>query len=413
MFTKRDSYSWQSVILLSVFSGLVLLSPFGFVSGSFVIWATDILFVVLSLGLLVLFFRYRLLISRRSILLILYFCVPFVGFELFLPLIGNIDAFSTSSIGGVRIFLLWFLPVLLFLSRGDTYDLRLVLNVLKIFLAINFTLGILELLMYKGIVPEYYNYRLILSHLVVEDKLFDNRVMSFGTFQNSTDYALFGYLVMALFITEYLVRRIDFKYMLLFTGLGFSIVLMSTSRAVLFTSVLAYIYVLVVRMRSPIGMVSSVSVFAVLFSLGVWFFVFSGDELAWRVARIFEDGLMNDYSFNERFSNHWPSALSYYSLNGPTYVNPVGKVGVIDSGYLTLLLQGGIPMLASFFLMVFGIAFFSVYKILNHCYGYSFALLNILYLSIAMFISNPIRNELFIFFLIFSLFYPVLFRKYV
>lgn len=413
MITKRDSYSWQLFIFLSVISGLVLLSPFGFVSGSLVIWATDILFVVLSLALVILFFRHRLLLSSRNILLVLYLCAPFVGFEVFLPLVGGIDTFSTSSIGGMRIFLLWLVPVLLFVSIGGTYDLKLVLNTLKIFIAINFTLGVLEFLMYKDIIPEYYNYRVLLSHFVVEDKLFDNRIMSFGTFQNSTDYALFGYLVVALFITEYLMRRISFKYMLLYTGLGFSIVLMSTSRAVLFTSVLAYIYVLAVRMRSPIGMVSSVSIFAVLFSLGVWFFAFSGEELAWRVARIFEDGIMNDYSFNERFSNHWPSALSYYSLHGPTYVNPVGKVGTIDSGYLTLLLQGGIPMLASFFLMLLGIAFFSVYKILNHRYGYSFALLNVLYLSLAMFISNPIRNELFVFFLIFSLFYPVLFRKYV
>ncbi|ENG7682357.1 hypothetical protein [Providencia stuartii] len=137
-----------------------------------------------------------------------------------------------------------------------------------------------------------------------------------------------------------------------------------------------------------------------LFSIILFIFFYYIDidllvDMFSRIIRVYDNGFHNDYSLSYRMNILWPEALfktEDYHLG--TLTNPVEIVGVIDSGYLTVYIQGRWLLLAGLFISILTLSIISLYDYIKN--GNLFFFLIPLYIILGMIISNPITNPLII-----------------
>lgn len=112
-----------------------------------------------------------------------------------------------------------------------------------------------------------------------------------------------------------------------------------------------------------------------------------------RIIRVYDDGIYNDYSLSYRMNILWPEAL-FIAKDYPlgTLTNPVEIIGVIDSGYLTVYIQGRWILLIALFISILILSATSLYDAIKN--GNLFFFLIPLYIILGMIISNPITNPL-------------------
>lgn len=395
-----------------LFFVLLYLSPYGISVSDYVVWFTDIaalivLSVLLCFTLLgKVYFTKGIFKPTPSLLLI--FSIFFL--ELFSPFIGVLvwgDASTISS--SVRALLYW-VPFLLILSITPfytEYNIKRLNKIIIVTVIVNLTFGLIELGMYFDKLPSYLNFRLYVLDFAPQERFANERIMSFGFFQNSTAYGAFGFIALAHFLSRLIVLD-SFKfqhYILAF--MAFIIVVLSTSRVPLGASVCTFALFFLIQRKTINNLFIMLALLCLL--VIIIFVLFSTDTLLFsRFSRIAENGLENDYSFHERVTVLWPNALDFYfNLGHPVFTNPVKFTGTIDSGYLTYLLKGGWIFLGIILLFIITSGLHAFKKVMIDSSNNYFSIMTLFfinYIFLGMIMSNPLSNPIIIAFLCFCVF---------
>lgn len=359
---------------------------------------------------IVLVFRKKIKAKSYSPNLVVFFLLLFVSLEILLPIVGMVVWADVSSVSSsFRAFIYWFpfLLLLLLYVPGSRFDLSKLDGVICLAVFLNLFYGLIELGMYLEYLPSYFNFRPYVAGFAPQDRFLNNRVMSFGFFQNSTAYGVFGFISLVHFLSRLLENdRNKFKY-LMFSLFSFVIIVLSTSRVPLASSFIAISFFVFLSRKTQwnlflSGFIFVLSFLSIVILFSTEFILFS------RFTRLIEGGLTGDYSLNQRLTVHWPQALEFYrDLGHPVFTNPAKYLELIDSGYITYYVQGGGMMLAVTFLFITACVFSPILRIIKRkdrsYYCYSLLLLGV-YLLLGMFISNPLRNPIVIAFLCYVIF---------
>lgn len=229
--TERATRSWGAGLLLFGFFSLFYLTPYGFSIGSEVVWLTD--FVSIFIICFVLFYllvcRMYLEVNGYRVSLALFLLLLFFVSEFSLPLVGVAvwgDLSSASS--SLRALLYWLPFIFLFaaFNPSHSFDLKKLDKLFFIAVSLNFLLGFVELAIYFGVLPEFLNFRLYIADFAPQERFLRNRMMSFGFFQNSTAYGVFGFLALVHCLSRLLVLDANKSKYLIFTFLSFAIIVL-------------------------------------------------------------------------------------------------------------------------------------------------------------------------------------------
>ncbi|MFA0142582.1 hypothetical protein AB4430_12525 [Vibrio kanaloae] len=394
-----------------LFFALLYLTPYGLSIGG-TIWLTDIISLAVLLMICCCIFTgeikfttgvFRL--TPSLLLLLVIFCLEF-----FLPFWGMILWGDLSSISSAIRAAIYWVPFLLILSIVPFYtesNLKRFNRMIIIAVIFNLVFGLIELGIYYGKLPSFLNFRLLLLDFAPQERFANERIMSFGFFQNSTAYGVFGFIALAHFLSRLIVLDSSKVQYYTLAFMSFSIVILSTSRVPLGASLCAFVFFLFFQ-RKTLSNLFIMSILACLLIITV-FVLFSADVMLFsRFTRIIEGGLGNDYSFHERITVLWPNALDFYfKLGHPVFTNPTKHTGTIDSGYLTYLLQGGWFFLGVILIFIITSGLHALKKSMenrtNDYFSYM-TLFFMVYFFLGMIMSNPLRSPLSIAFLCFCVF---------
>lgn len=388
---------------------ILFLSPLGLPPTP--ILSTDIsglfTFAILSF-LAILGFRFRP--DQIKLTFPLIILLIFVFLECFLPLIGifiwNDITVITSS---MRAFLYW-IPLLItlaiLLSRKKLEDIASYNKIIYIALIANFLVASIELAVYFGNLPEFFNIRNYLEPLTspnLRERFAYNRIWSAGFFSNSHGLGAFA----SMLIGHFLARNVLSKKSIISTIFPIiallAITVMSTSRTALLSSLIMIMLFLllvgnhlIIKNRfffSNLFYIKAITLSIITTGI-IWLMSYSS-ELFKRYQRL-SGGLEADYSASVRTDYLWPRALNFYrELGHPTFTNPTEFVGTIDSGFLTYLLQGG-PIfigIACLLPLSMFISGFYVYFIKGkESYPTLLMMFSSIYIMIAIININPLRS---------------------
>ncbi len=338
--------------------------------------------------------------------------LPFLCLELIFPILGAIYYGPISvSLSSGRIVLLY-LPVTICIFRLSTVsalklDFKLE-KLLKIALITNLIYAIIQLAVSIGILPEFLLITNSLESFAADEHF--NQISSLrvsGFFVNATALASFGIVAMSYFLAKFQVKS-NRRY-LSYVMLALLLVMVSTSRSAYIVALLIIVFGLLTSKFNKSFKISLTIILSVLFLLLLLNFYLEIDYEVFfeRFIRIQEQGLQQDFSWDTRVEGLWPIILDKVKeYRWGTLVPSVKILGIIDSGYLTYYAQGKwifITGLLSSFVSVL-IASFRIKKTRQK---WSVFLLRYLlvYLSLSMVVSNPMRSPVVIFALLYGLWF--------
>lgn len=403
MIIKNKSILGFSFI--SYFVAILYMFPYGVESIG--IRVSDLFaFMLLVASLLVVtsFWKINKIKPSLQMLFILFF----MSLEILLPVLGvfyfDDSGLITSSIRG---FVNWGPVFLFFLVYKGSYE-ELSISIEKILwvtVLVNIVVAVSQVLIYYGVLPSSLDVKEWFSAYAM-DARFDKRTsMASGLFVNTTSLAVFAFLTFVFFWSKYLVARRS-KY-LIRSVFAFFLLLLAVSRAPLLGALL------VVLVSLPfLGFVRVITRIPLFFGLIILLFAvltFFGYDLSVSFHRFqrLEGGLSEDYSWMYRYTIIWPAMLEEVK-NYPwgTLTNPTIFLGTIDSGYFSYFLQGRWIFIVALLGMILTVLFtaFKIFMLRKYSV-YSFALFGVfIYLAGGMITSNPIRDPLIVFFILFYVF---------
>ncbi|TVP61323.1 MAG: hypothetical protein EA343_14445 [Nodularia sp. (in: Bacteria)] len=264
----------------------------------------------------------------------------------------------------------------------------------------------IELAVYYGKLPGSLNVRNYLeafASINEADRYAYNRIWSAGFFSNSSGLGAFASIATSHFLAKIIISKKSLFKETFAILVSLVLIAMSTSRSALISSLIAIIIFLflvgnekIINNRIFFSKLfySKVLTSSILFT-GVMFILYSSNDLFYRYQRL-SGGLNADYSASTRIDYLWPRALQFYNnLGHPTFGNPVQFAGIIDSGYLTYFLQGGL-----FFFLISLLLPISMFA--SGCYAYLFKgkknyptffiMFFSIYILIGMININPLRD---------------------
>jgi hypothetical protein len=365
---------------------------------------------VLALGLLVLGFAAIMQQGEaRADRLLFGVAGAFLLLELALPTIGALGFRRvTDAVGSLRMALLWlpmiFLTMLAPAPSAARFEETLA-RVLACTLWINVAYATLQLAASMGVVP-----RAALPTTWLEpwsvDRNFDpiQGIRPAGFFANSTALSVFGIVCLCFFYARYVA--LGTRKDLLYTLLAVVIVAFSTSRAA-YATCAAILFAgwwllrgdrkLLIAALGAVGIVSLLAVVQATIGIEVAFS---------RFQRLADVGLLADPSFGSRVYDIWPRALeAARDYRFGTLVQAPRALPLIDSGYLNYYLQGKWPFIGAVAVLGGGLWFAGLRSFFgppSRRLGF-LALFLAIYLTGALAISNPLRNPLMIFFIVYAL----------
>ena len=408
LVNKKTCLLHHLLVLLII--SLLFLTPYGMKLGNEVIWLTDFISLLAIFIVITLLFSgsVGVLNSRSRIKLSLLFLILFFSLEIFLPVMGVLTWNDLSSIASSFRAIIYWLPFLMILTIrpfNSNDALKILDKVLITAVILNLIIGLIELSIYLELISGFWNFRIYLSDFAPQDRYLNNRIMSFGFFQNSTAYGVFGFVSFIHFLSRVLQTDSNKFKFFMYALLSLLIIILSTSRVPLISAFISFFFFLLFLRRTKWNLIFSVILF--VFASIVLVVLFSSDYMLFsRFSRLVESGLSGDYSLNQRLFIYWPQALYFYNeLGHPTFTNPTKYIGTIDSGYLTYLLQGGVGMVFSLIGFLLVSMFSSLKEALIHKergYFPYFLFFICIYIVLGMVVSNPMRNPMVIFFLCYA-----------
>lgn len=324
---------------------------------------------------------------------------PFFLYEISYPLLK-------FNLSGIRFIIYYITPYLMFYYyfnhlRKENFANNLK-TIVKFFIVINFSMLCFQYLDRFSGLDIYKTIRLILSPFYnAEDTGFAG-TRATGMFSNATGLAIAAYLVHLYLLSSKGVSKF-------WISLNLALIFFSGSRVVILCVLLSFVYLFFISKASK--KLATILVLTLLCAILWYYNIFEYlNMFIERFSRLIEYGLLNDYSLNHRISTLWGPPIEY-SLDryyGTVY-NPVQKFIVIDSGYITYFAQGGFP----FLLVLFGFLAALLMKVIilrneiNSNFNVRFFAINLyVFLIIAMIISNPMRDYLVLFAIVFVILYP-------
>lgn len=345
------------------------------------------------------FYNYPLLLTTVAL---------FIFAEIFFPFLAVIVGYDgLGAIGNsLRMSLIW-LPMFSYAitntpAEGKTIDSG-VSRILRWTIIINLCYGILQMAVRATILPESILITKTLEPFAVDDHFrVQDGFRASGFFTNTSSLSIFGIISLSYFFAKYAYgkNRKDG----LFALLGFVLILITLSRAAMFTAALV-ILICWLFLDYKTKVISS-AVFAV--ALIILFFIvdhYIGVEILFnRIIFVIEFGLEYDNSFGARMYRIWPLALQELrAYPFGTFSSPTEKIGLIDSGYLTYYAQGKWVFIFILFLFLVSILIRGMKSFSNKRNWATIMLLSIsLYIVGSMIVLIPLRSALIIFFLLFA-----------
>ncbi len=338
--------------------------------------------------------------------------LPFLFLELIFPILGAIYYGPISvSLSSARVLLLY-LPVTICIFRlsavsGLKLDLKLE-KLLKIALITNVIYCIIQLAVSIGIMPESWLITKSLEAFAADEHF--AQTSSFrvsGFFVNMSALASFAIVAMSYFLAKFQVKS-DRRY-LTYIMLALLLVMFSTSRsAYMVASLILFFCLLTSKFNKSLKILLTIilSVFFLLLVLSFYLEI-DYDIFFSRFIRIQEQGLEQDYSWSTRVEEVWPLVL-YKLQKYPwgTFIPSFKILGIIDSGYLTYYAQGKWIFITGFIGSLAWIfcACFRVEKSQTN-WAVFFLRYLLIYISLAMVVTNPMRSPLVIFALLYGLWF--------
>lgn len=406
LLTARKNNYIYVLLYLYLFS-LFLFEPYGVVVGSFNIRIPDvasIVLLILSVG--------RLLTTGRMVRcrgMILFFLCIFVLAEISLPVFGAFYFSDITAISSSFRAIVYWMPLACFFLIHDL-NYNVILNVterlLKLTLLVNFSVALMQLLVFYGILSGGFNLKqYLLDYTIYQSRYVKFTSMASGLFVNTTSLAIFSLLSFIFFWTRYIASSIKRHFH--WATISFCLLLLAVSRAptaAAFLIVICSIPILGFR-RGVSKLLLMIVIIGVIFSI----LVFLGYDVAHSFHRFsrLEQGFSADYSLMHRINILWPTALeNARDYFWGTLTNPTKFLGTIDSGYLTYYIQGRWFLLAALVLFLLSI-FASSIKLFFH-QASTFGLLAVFFLAIyisgGLIVSNPMHDARVIYFILFYLF---------
>ena len=378
---------------------LVTLAPYG-IPGDATIRLSDLFaLLLLSSGFTLLLYgkkiSYRIMVAPLLL---------FIFLEFYTPIAGMILYGTSSMTTSIRTILMW-MPLILYwgLMDEDTDIVKKVDFVLKVGLTINLAIAMMQLLISLGFLPEFLLPTYYLQIFAVDEqyKLYES-FRSSGLFVNSTGLSLFATMA---FIFYYSRTLTGFKNTTIWTFVAFILVLLTTSRtAVVFMVLVIFIGLFFANIKTKITVIISMTIL-----IGILLYILDAyvglESFFWRFQRVYDSGLLEDYSFGHRINVLWPSALdAVKDLPFGTLSSSPIVLGVIDSGYLTYYTQGKWIFIFSLLYLLFYmfIRIFKRVKVEELKWIKLFISFLAFYILLAMVITNPMRSQIIIVFIIIS-----------
>lgn len=402
---RKNNYIYI-VLYLYLFS-LFLFEPYGVVVGSFNLRIPD----VVSIVLLMLSFGRLLTMGRmvRCRSIILFFLFIFVIAEISLPVFGVLYFSDISAISSsFRAIVYWMPLACFFLIHDLSYNaiLNITEHLLKLTLIINFSVVLMQLLVFYYILPAGFNIKqYLLDYTIYQSRYVNFTSMASGLFVNTTSLAIFSLLSFIFFWTRYIASNIKRHFH--WATISFCLLLLAVSRAptaAAFLIIVSSIPILGFR-RGVSKLPLMIVIIGVIFSI----LVFLGYDVAHSFHRFSRlgQGFSTDYSLMHRINILWPTALeNAREYFWGTLTNPTKYLGTIDSGYLTYYIQGRWFLLTTLVLFLLSI-FASSIKLFFH-QKRTFGLLAVLFLAIyisgGLIVSNPMHDARVTYFILFYLF---------
>jgi len=378
---------------------LVTLAPYG-IPGDATIRLSDLFaLLLLSSGFTLLLYgkkiSYRIMVAPLLL---------FIFLEFYTPIAGMILYGTSSMTTSIRTILMW-MPLILYwgLMDEDTDIVKKVDFVLKVGLTINLAIAMMQLLISLGFLPEFLLPTYYLQIFAVDEqyKLYES-FRSSGLFVNSTGLSLFATMA---FIFYYSRTLTGFKNTTIWTFVAFILVLLTTSRtAVVFMVLVIFIGMFFANIKTKITVIISMTIL-----IGILLYILDAyvglESFFWRFQRVYDSGLLEDYSFGHRINVLWPSALdAVKDLPFGTLSSSPIVLGVIDSGYLTYYTQGKWIFIFSLLYLLFYmfIRIFKRVKVEELKWIKLFISFLAFYILLAMVIGNLMRSQIIIVFIIIS-----------
>ena len=378
---------------------LVTLAPYGIPGGATIRLSDLFALLLLSSGFTLLLYgkkiSYRIMVAPLLL---------FIFLEFYTPIAGMILYGTSSMTTSIRTILMW-MPLILYwgLMDEDTDIVKKVDFVLKVGLTINLAIAMMQLLISLGFLPEFLLPTYYLQIFAVDEqyKLYES-FRSSGLFVNSTGLSLFATMA---FIFYYSRTLTGFKNTTIWTFVAFILVLLTTSRtAVVFMVLVIFIGLFFANIKTKITVIISMTIL-----IGILLYILDAyvglESFFWRFQRVYDSGLLEDYSFGHRINVLWPSALdAVKDLPFGTLSSSPIVLGVIDSGYLTYYTQGKWIFIFSLLYLLFYmfIRIFKRVKVEELKWIKLFISFLAFYILLAMVIGNPMRSQIIIVFIIIS-----------
>lgn len=387
-------------VLVAYLMTLIFLYPYGIsIGGIASLRAPDVLAALaLGLGAISVLMRASLRLHDYLVVGVL----PFLILELGTPILGAVGAAQwPAAASTVRMALLW-LPALLYFATADRAALNRLDENWRTMLKVGLAANLIYALVQYGVMLNALPRPLLITELL-EPWALDRhyRVLdgfrASGFFVNTTALSVFAIVAFAYFYATYIAerRRGDLSYAVI----GLLLVLMTTARVAVFASVL--ILALGWLVLRP-GRKLTVALICMGVGGGLAFVVENTvglDELFYRFTRLFESGVLQDYSLQQRIQIYWPIAMRAaddYPVG--TLISAPRILELIDSGYLTYFVQGKWLFVAALGLLLTVLAVrgsLGFFRVSDR--RALFLLFLAIYLLIALVTTNPMRSPLMIF----------------
>lgn len=331
----------------------------------------------------------------------------FVFLELALPIVGAVGyRRPVDLVSAFRMAMFWF--PMLFLTmiapahRSLRFEQRLA-SVLIVTLWLNFAYAVVQLGVALGFLPRAFLITGLLSPWTLDKNI--NIIQGLrpsGFLANSTGLSVLGVVCLCFFYARYIAARSlrDLSY----AFLSIVMVVFTASRAAFAASAL----ILLVgwfRLSFPrkatvltiLGLGTGIVLYAVESTVGI-------AETFYRFQRLVESGVLGDESFASRVYEIWPAAIEAardYKVG--TLIQAPRALPLIDSGYLNYYLQGKWVFIAALALLLSGLGVLGATGFFGGARRRIgiMSLFLVVYLSGAMIISNPLRDPLIVFFVVF------------
>lgn len=337
--------------------------------------------------------------------IVLYPMIPLISLEIILPILGGVILFNLSDINsGFRIILLYAPLILYFLIFGfsgiNAFNYKFQ-KALKFILILNTFYCLIQIFVLFNLVPSSFLFTIKLKGFAVDEhfKVIDGLRAS-GFFINSTSLSIFGILSMSYFFAKFI--SYNKNSFLLYGFLSLLLIVLSTSRTAYVCALIIFAITILFSLRKSFKLVFITS----LFSMFIIIFIETTvgvDSFFSRFIRL-KEGLENDYSLGHRLQITWPYVLeSLRGYNFGTLIPPNQVFGVIDSGYLTYYAQGKwlfIIAILNLFVSTSILILKSYLK--NVIWSPTFLLFLLIYITLAMVVSNPLRSPILIYMLIYA-----------